>query len=175
LWERIWHKQISMGVQQIPALHEQKCVLPCCQWGDIRWNWPLYTARLCQRSQTKAIWSTAACPSTNNTARGDGYSVTTVQFTQSKTNTSLQLLIRKGFRFTNPHTQGYGRDLRLRHVLCYYIWVTTAHKTSQIQSQRFTRAHAVLPKLTRVTYIRIYLHCMLLWRLYSSHGLWFQS
>lgn len=112
LWERIWRKQISMGVQQIPALQEQKCVLPCCQWGDIRWNWPLYTARLCQRSQTKAIWSTAACPSTNNTARGDGYSVTTVQFTQSKTNTSLQLLIRKGFRFTNPHTQGYGRDLR---------------------------------------------------------------
>lgn len=95
LWKRIWRKQISIGVQQIPALQEQKWELPYCQWGDIRWNWPLYTGRLCQRSQTKAIWSTAACPSTNHTARGDGYSVTTVQFTQSTTNTSLQLLIRK--------------------------------------------------------------------------------
>lgn len=89
LWERIWHKHISMRVQQVPALQEQKWMLPCWQTG-----------RLCQRSQTKAIWSTAACPSTNHTARGDGYSVTTVQFTQSTTDTSLQLLIRKGFRFT---------------------------------------------------------------------------
>lgn len=152
LWERIWHKHVSMRVQQVPALQEQKWMLPCWQTG-----------RLCQRSQTKAIWSTAACPSTNHTARGDGYSVTTVQFTQSTTDTSLQLLIRKGFCFTNIYSQGYVRDLR--HLSDSYIWVT-AQRTLPIQPQCF-----VLPKLTSVTYIRIHIHWMLLWQWYSSHGL----
>lgn len=128
----------------------------------------LYTGRLCQHSQTKAIWSTAACPSTNHRRRIFSYN-SPVHSVNNRHITSTTVLIRKGFCFTNTHSQGYGRDLRLWYVLWSNIWVT-AQRTLPIQPQCF-----VLPKLTSVTYISIHIHCMLLWQWYSSHGLWFQS